>query len=78
MLLKPCSCLLADAYRVKAKNTNPLMAFFASCPDNAFQRVPSGMEPFTLGQRFGAILRNGGKLLGVGFGASMLGKCCNV
>jgi hypothetical protein len=25
-------------------------------------------------QRVGAILRNGGKLLGVGFGASMLGK----
>jgi hypothetical protein len=53
---------------------NALLAFLASCPDNAFQRVPVGMEPFTLAQRLGAILRNGGKLLGVGFGASLLGE----
>jgi hypothetical protein len=69
------SCLpFMPMCRVKAKNTNPLLAFLASCPDNAFQRVPPGMQPFSLGQRVGAILRNGGKLLGVGFGASMLGE----
>ncbi len=34
------------------------------------------MEPFTLGQRSLAILRNGLKLLGVGFSASMLGERC--
>lgn len=54
--------------------TNALAAFFANCPDNAFQKVPAGMEPFTLVQRGKAILRNGGKLLGVGFCASMLGE----
>lgn len=63
---------LSFAPRTKA-SSNALMNFFASCPDNAFQRVPPGMSPFSLGQRIGAILRNGGKLLTVGFCASMLG-----
>lgn len=52
---------------------NPIMSFFASCPDNAFMKVPSGATPFTLAQRGGAVVRNGAKLLGVGFGASLLG-----
>lgn len=49
------------------------MAFMASCPENAFQRVPPGYSPFTVGQRAGAVLRNGSKLLAVGFGASLFG-----
>mgnify|MGYP001807008317 CR=1 FL=1 len=53
---------------------NALVNFFASCPDNAFQKVPPGMEPFSLSQRLGAILRNGSKLLGVGFCASLIGE----
>ncbi|CAL8466859.1 g6395 [Coccomyxa elongata] len=50
-----------------------IMAFMASCPENAFQRVPPGYSPFTVGQRAGAVLRNGSKLLAVGFGASLFG-----
>jgi len=46
---------------------------FAGCPDNAFQKVPYGYTPFTVGQRAGAVVRNGLKLFGVGFFASLLG-----
>ncbi|MCJ1422139.1 hypothetical protein MMC29_000018 [Sticta canariensis] len=54
--------------------SNSAMArFLRSCPDNAFQRVRPGSAPFTVGQRTGAILRNGAKLLAVGFGSSMIG-----
>jgi len=49
------------------------MAFLASCPENAFQRVPQGYSPFTAMQRAGAVVRNGTKLLAVGFGASLFG-----
>ena len=35
--------------------------------------VPAGRQPYTLAQRSGAVARNGAKLLGVGFGSSMLG-----
>ena len=49
------------------------MSFLASCPENAFQRVPPGYAPFSPAQRAGAVLRNGTKLLGVGFGASLIG-----
>ncbi len=62
------------ACRPKKQTSNAVAAFFARCPDNAFQRVPPGLEPFTLAQRFGAILRNGSKLLAVGFCASLLGE----
>lgn len=55
---------------------NPVQRYFAGCPDNAFQKVPSGYKPFTLAQRAGAPLRNGVKLLGVGFGASLFGVGC--
>jgi hypothetical protein len=51
----------------------PLNNLFKGCPDNAFQKVPPGYEPFTLGQRFGAVVRNGTKLFGVGLFASLLG-----
>ncbi|PNW85236.1 hypothetical protein CHLRE_03g177350v5 [Chlamydomonas reinhardtii] len=62
------------SYRPRATASgNALVNFFASCPDNAFQKVPPGMEPFSLSQRLGAILRNGSKLLGVGFCASLIG-----
>jgi len=30
---------------------NPIQRYFAGCPDNAFQKVPSGYKPFTLAQR---------------------------
>ena len=49
------------------------MSFFNSCPDNAFQRVPEGHAPYSVGQRAGAVARNGLKLLAVGFAASLLG-----
>lgn len=61
------------SFTPKPATTNALMAFLARCPDNAFQKVQPGMEPFTGAQRVGAILRNGAKLLGVGFCASLLG-----
>lgn len=35
--------------------------------------VPAGKTPYTVGQRGGAVLRNGGKLLAVGFGSSLFG-----
>ena len=52
---------------------NALVSFLASCPENAFQRVPPGYAPFSPAQRAGAVVRNGTKLLGVGFGASLIG-----
>lgn len=61
------------SFAVKQRSTSALANFFAACPDNAFQRVLPGMEPFTLTQRMGAILRNGMKLMGVGFCASAMG-----
>jgi hypothetical protein len=56
-----------------APPSNALLRFLATCPENAFQKVPPGYAPFSLAQRFGAVARNGAKLLGVGFGASLLG-----
>eukprot|EP00955_Chlamydomonas_euryale_P020388 216238-Chlamydomonas_euryale.AAC.1 len=53
--------------------TGALAKAFAGCPDNAFQKVQPGMDGFSVTQRAGAVLRNGLKLLGVGFGASMFG-----
>lgn len=55
------------------KSAGGLFSMFAGCPDNAFQRVQPGMEPFTMGQRMGAVLRNGIKLFGVGITASFIG-----
>lgn len=60
-------------HRPKKVSSNKILDFFANCPDNAFQKVRPGTDPFTVGQRFGAIARNGLKLLGVGFFASLLG-----
>jgi hypothetical protein len=55
------------------KTSSLLSRAFAGCPDNAFQKVPYGYTPFTVGQRAGAVVRNGLKLFGVGFFASLLG-----
>jgi hypothetical protein len=58
-----------------AKNSSFSMFsnIFKGCPDNAFQKVPPGYQPFTLAQRCGAVVRNGSKLFVVGFFASLLG-----
>jgi hypothetical protein len=56
-----------------AKAPNALARVFAGCPDNAFQKVPPGYAPFSVGQRAGAVVRNGAKLFGVGLFASLLG-----
>lgn len=42
-------------------------------PVVAVQVVPAGRKAFTPAQRAGAVVRNGGKLLGVGFGSSLFG-----
>nr|XP_027106949.1 protein RETICULATA-RELATED 4, chloroplastic-like [Coffea arabica] len=46
--------------------------FFYGCPDNAFQVALAGTS-YTLLQRFGAIVRNGAELFGVGTSASLIG-----
>ncbi|GAB4814932.1 hypothetical protein N2152v2_001978 [Parachlorella kessleri] len=53
--------------------TNPFAKVFAGCPENAFQKVPPGYAPFSLGQRAGAVVRNGLKLTAVGMFASLVG-----
>eukprot|EP00245_Coleochaete_scutata_P007772 TRINITY_DN23532_c0_g1_i1.p1 TRINITY_DN23532_c0_g1~~TRINITY_DN23532_c0_g1_i1.p1 ORF type:complete len:430 (+),score=77.22 TRINITY_DN23532_c0_g1_i1:195-1484(+) len=55
-----------------SKQANALARFFYSCPDNAFQVALRGSS-FTMLQRVGAIVRNGGKLFGVGTCASLVG-----
>lgn len=68
------STIISDVCRPKsAIKTSGIRAFLASCPENAFQRVPQGYSPFTVAQRAGAVVRNGTKLLAVGFGASLFG-----
>lgn len=56
-----------------AKRAGALSGLFAGCPDNAFQKVQPGMPAFSFVQRVGAVVRNGMKLAGVGFFASLLG-----
>eukprot|EP00897_Mesotaenium_endlicherianum_P007720 jgi/Mesen1/6977/ME000361S06121 len=51
---------------------NAISKFFFNCPDNAFQVALRGTS-YSLVQRFGAIARNGAKLLVVGTTASLLG-----
>ena len=48
-------------------------SYCASCPENAFQVVQPGMDPYSTNQRLGAIMCNGLTLLCVGFLASVLG-----
>ena len=62
------------SHRDKTTSTNTVLRFFSQCPENAFQKVQPGMPRFTTEQRLGAIVKNGAKLMGVGFLASMLGK----
>ena len=74
--LFPCHSITSPAIhalRSKAASSNSVLSFFADCPDNAFQKVQPGMPAFTVKQRCGAIVRNGAKLMAVGFCASMLG-----
>ncbi|GMH37960.1 hypothetical protein BSKO_05844 [Bryopsis sp. KO-2023] len=47
--------------------------WLSNIPENAFQMVQPGMQPFTLLQRSFSILRNGAKLLGVGIICSAIG-----
>lgn len=61
------------SFQSRTKSGGKLMQFLANCPDNAFQRVPAGMQPFTVQQRAAAVLRNGVKLLGVGMFSSLFG-----
>ena len=69
-----CCSDMASVCRPKAAAVKTgLAGFFANCPENAFQRVPQGYKAFTPLQRSGAVIRNGAKLLGVGFGASLIG-----
>ncbi|KZV47252.1 hypothetical protein F511_07675 [Dorcoceras hygrometricum] len=53
-------------------NAGCLNKFFYACPDNAFQVAFAGMS-YSLVQRIGAIMRNGGKLFVVGTGSSLIG-----
>ncbi|XP_012475419.1 protein RETICULATA-RELATED 4, chloroplastic [Gossypium raimondii] len=55
-----------------ALSAGPISKFFYNCPDNAFQVALAGTS-YSFLQRFGAILRNGAKLFGVGSGASLVG-----
>lgn len=64
---------LALAAPKQAARFDLMGRLFAGCPDNAFQKVQAGMEPFTLLQRLGAPVRNGLKLFCVGIGASFVG-----
>jgi hypothetical protein len=59
--------------RQAAAAPNVFARMFAGCPDNAFQKVQPGYPAFNLAQRGGAVVRNGMKLFGVGFCASLLG-----
>jgi hypothetical protein len=54
-----------------AVNAGVISKFFYNCPDNAFQVAIRGTSYTTL-QRFGAIVRNGVKLLAVGTSASLV------
>ena len=69
----PTFAVKGGAAAAAAKTPNILARAFAGCPDNAFQKVPPGYAPFSFGQRVGAVVRNGGKLFGVGLFASLLG-----
>jgi len=69
----PAPTFAAGGAAAASKAPNALARIFAGCPDNAFQKVPPGYTPFTLGQRAGAVVRNGAKLFGVGLFASLLG-----
>ena len=48
-----CGCCRAKSTGTGFLQNNPIQRYFASCPDNAFQKVPSGYKPFTLAQRLG-------------------------
>ncbi|CAI5458629.1 unnamed protein product [Closterium sp. Yama58-4] len=51
---------------------NKIASFFARCPDNAFQMALGGAK-YSLLQRVGCVVRNGGKLMAVGTVSSLIG-----
>ncbi|KAF7153966.1 hypothetical protein RHSIM_Rhsim01G0192300 [Rhododendron simsii] len=53
-------------------NAGLMAKFFYGCPENAFQVALAGTS-YSFLQRIGAIVRNGGKLLGVGTVSSLIG-----
>uniref|UniRef100_A0A7N0UGX2 Uncharacterized protein n=1 Tax=Kalanchoe fedtschenkoi TaxID=63787 RepID=A0A7N0UGX2_KALFE len=55
-----------------ALNAGPIAKFFSRCPDNAFQ-IALGGASYSLGERLGAIVRNGAKLFVVGTTSSLVG-----
>lgn len=60
-------------YNRKLGNAPKLIRWFRSCPENAFQVVQKGTEPFSFLQRFGSVIRNGSKLMMVGLLCSGIG-----
>lgn len=57
---------------IVSKQSGLLTKLFPGCPDNAFQVALAGTH-YSLLQRFGAIVRNGGKLFCVATSASLVG-----
>lgn len=57
----------------KFSRRDVLMRWWTSLPDNAFQVVQPGMQPFSAEQRLSAILLNGSKLFGIGLVCSWVG-----
>lgn len=60
-------------YNRSSVTSRSLFPWFKKCPDNAFQVVQRGTQPFTVLQRFGSVLRNGSKLFAVGVICSFIG-----
>jgi len=63
----------AAAAKKRALSLSKALPFLSKLPKNAFQKVPPGMQPYTLAQRVGVIGTNGAKLFGVGTFASFVG-----
>eukprot|EP00210_Caulerpa_lentillifera_P004140 g3946.t1 len=60
-------------YNRKFGDAPRLLRWFRSCPENAFQVVQKGTDPFSAFQRFGSVIRNGTKLMVVGLLCSGIG-----
>ena len=61
--------IVCDFLHIWQKAIKNISCIKFCCP----QVVTPGKTPYTVAQRGGAILRNGGKLLAVGFGSSLFG-----
>jgi len=60
-------------YNRSVASSQSLFPWFKKCPDNAFQVVQRGTQPFTALQRLGSVVRNGSKLFAVGVVCSFIG-----